>query len=130
MKLVTIRTLDNPLEAHMFKSQLESAGIMSVLKDENLVGLNPLFNITIGGIKLQVNGIDEEEAISVLSDLRQAEQDQLVCPNCKASNCYVGYKSVKNRKGILATILSLLTSTYPPLYYETINKCKECDYEF
>ncbi|MFT5511693.1 MAG: hypothetical protein ACI8SE_000086 [Bacteroidia bacterium] len=130
MNLVTIRTFDNPLEAHMVKTQLESADILSVLKDENLVGLNPLFNITLGGIKLQVNGKDEEEALAILQDLKQAEQDQLICPNCKKSNCYVDYKSIKSHKGVFATIISLLTGTYPPLSFEVVNKCKECGHEY
>jgi hypothetical protein len=127
--LVTIQTFDNSLEAHLIKSQLESVGIPAMLKDENLVGLNPLFNITVGGIKLQVNPINETEALNFLTDLRRSEHDKVACPKCGNSDCYIGYKSTKNRKGILAIIISLLTFTYP-LYYSTVNKCKACDHEF
>jgi hypothetical protein len=70
MELVTIGTFDNPLEANLLKLQLESFDIPAVLKDEQMVGLMPIYNITVGGIKVQVRSTDYDKAASLLKELK------------------------------------------------------------
>lgn len=54
MELITLKTFDNSIEAHLMKSKLKSENIVCFLFDENIVGLNPVYNIAVGGIKLKV----------------------------------------------------------------------------
>ena len=72
MKLVTVRTFDNSIEAHLLKSKLESENILCYLFDENIVGLNPLYNITVGGIKLKVNEFDLDKASIIIQQVDEA----------------------------------------------------------
>ncbi len=128
MQLVTIGTYDNLYEAELAKIQLESYNRPTVLKDAEMVHLMPIYNLTIGGIKLQVRDLDEANAKSLL--IAMSEQSGATCPSCGSSDFISNYKSTKNKKGRLAVILSFLTGTYPPLHYELVNKCNECGETF
>lgn len=134
MNLVTVKTFDNPIDAHLAKSVLAHHGIQSFLIDENMVALNPLFNVTVGGIKLRVPEIEVAKAHTLLieMDIKPVtdENDRIVtCPQCDSPNYYQGYKSMKGAKGALSTIVSFLFLVFP-LYFESVNKCKDCGYEF
>lgn len=133
MELITIRIFDNLIEAQIMKSRFESEDIPCFLFDENIIGLNPLYNITIGGIKLKINESDSEKARKILGEYNNSkiinEQGEIfLCPNCKAAEFYKGYKSMKGPKGIFSAIISLVLMVFP-LYYKTVNKCKVCDFE-
>ena len=47
----TLKIFENPIDAHLLKTKLESEGIDCYLIDENTVSVMPLYNITVGGIK-------------------------------------------------------------------------------
>jgi len=53
MELVTFKTFNNPIEAHLCKTKLESEDILYFIFDENMVSLNPFYNYMLGGIKLK-----------------------------------------------------------------------------
>lgn len=134
MDLVTIKTFDNVIGAHILKSKLESENIICFLFDENIVGLNPLYNIAVGGIKLKVNKIDIEKAAKIIDDssksiLTNEYGEEIKCSRCQSKNIYSGFKSMKGTKGLLAAILSFLFMVFP-IYYKTVYKCKSCEYEF
>ena len=129
MSLITIQTFDNPLEANLVKLQLESFDIPAVIKDEQMVGLIPIYNITLGGIKLQVSEKDFEKATALLAELKKSDE-QLHCPKCDSTEFYVNYKSTKTLKGRMAVLISWLTGTYPPLHFDRVNTCKSCGYTF
>jgi len=77
--LKTIATFDNMVDAHLAMGKLQSEGIYAVLQDEHLVQTDWLYNIAVGGIKLQVNENEITYAQSILhrddSD-KVDEQDQ------------------------------------------------------
>lgn len=134
MELVTIRTFDNALEANIVKSKLESENIPCTLFDENIVGLNPLYNITVGGIKLKIHEMDVDRALQIIEESEKLEQNSLdkeaiTCPNCQSMDVYTGFKSMKSTKGILSAIISFVFFVYP-IYYKTVYKCKNCGKEF
>ena len=134
MALVTIKTFDNSIDAHMLRSRLESEGIGCYLFDENVVSLNPLYNVTVGGIKLKINDFDVEKAQIIINEVEQApilndKNEVLRCKNCGSSDLISGYKSMKSAKGILSAILSFLLMIYP-IYFKTVYKCKACGAEF
>ena len=134
MELITIKTFDNSIEAHIMKSKLESENIMCFLFDENIVALNPLYNITVGGIKLKVNKLDIDKATEIIEETSKSaltnELGEIIkCPSCESDDIYSGFKSMKGTKGIVSVIISFLFMAFP-IYYKTVYKCKKCGNEF
>lgn len=116
------------------KSKLENENIICFLFDENIVGLNPLYNITVGGVKLKVSKIDLDEAATIIeetinSPLTNDQGNIINCPNCQSEDIYSGFKSMKGARGILSAIVSFLLMVFP-IYYKTVYKCKSCGNEF
>ncbi|MDB5272269.1 MAG: hypothetical protein JWO58_636 [Chitinophagaceae bacterium] len=67
MSTVILQRFNSPIEANIVKGLLEANGIFSFLQDEHSIGINPLYNIALGGIKLIVTAEDEERARTLLS---------------------------------------------------------------
>ena len=64
---ITIATFDTMPDAHIALGRLQAAGIDGWLADENLVQTDWLYSIAVGGIKLQVEESDIEDAMRELS---------------------------------------------------------------
>lgn len=134
MNFITIKTFDNPIEANIMKSKLLNEGIQCFLFDEHIVEMNPLYNITVGGIKLKIAPSDKEKATEIIQAYHQAEitneEGEVVeCPSCQSKEFHKGFKSFKSLRGILSAIFSLAFMVYP-IFYKTVNKCKQCGTEF
>ena len=71
LNLTTIATYNNAIEAHLAKTKLDSEGIFSYISDENLISLNPLYNLTVGGVKLKTLTDEAERAMEILGILPQ-----------------------------------------------------------
>lgn len=90
--LVTIARFSFPFEAHIAKAQLESGGIPAFVADEHTINMNWLYSDALGGVRLQVQHEDVEQAKAVLaqdqSELLTEEQgyDAAVCPRCQSTN--------------------------------------------
>jgi len=74
-KIVTIRSYSFHNESLIDKAKLESAGIPCMLVDENTILVQPFYSNAIGGIKLQVNESDVEQALQVLTDSPEIEDE-------------------------------------------------------
>lgn len=134
LELITLKTFDNFIDAHLLKAKLESEDIRCYLFDENMVGLNPLFNLMVGGIKVKINASDLDRATQIIKETEQAaltnDQGEVIhCPGCGSEELYSGFKSMKGTKGILSAITSFLLLVFP-IYYQTVYKCKKCGNEF
>lgn len=134
MELITLRTFDNSIDAHLIKSKLEDEGIVCFLFDEHLIGLNPLLNHTIGGIKLKINNSDYEAANSILKQIEKAkitnDEGEIVrCPNCHSDDILNNYRSMKGTKEVFSIVLSFFFMVFP-IYSKTVHKCKNCGTEF
>jgi hypothetical protein len=64
--LVTLRQFLTVQEAVMAKSILDSAGVDSVLADDNVISMNWLWSNALGGVKLQVRKTDAAIASDLL----------------------------------------------------------------
>ncbi|MFZ6052559.1 putative signal transducing protein [Halocola ammonii] len=62
MPLITIKTFETPIEAHLLKVKFESEGVPCYLFDEEIVQLNPIYNVATGGVKLKVHEGDLQKA--------------------------------------------------------------------
>ena len=134
MSLVTVKTFDNPMDAHLLRSKLESEGVHCFLFDENIVGLNPLYNVTVGGIKLKINEDDVDKVKVILAEIENTphtdEEDVVIsCPKCGSTNIDSGFKSMKGLKGILSAITSFILMVVP-VYHNPVFKCRNCEEEF
>ena len=137
VKLVRFRTFENAIDAHMLSSRLESEGIVCFIFDENINNLNPLYSVTVGGVKLNIKSTDVAKALAILEEIEQTdfvdENDKVIaCPKCHSTDLYSGFRSVKGTKGFLAIIalfFSLAFSLFP-IYSKTVYRCKACDAEF
>lgn len=134
MKLVTIRSFDDGITAHIFRNKLESEGITAFVHDENIVTMNALYNFAVGGVKLRVDEPDVARALEVIREMEETpytdEQDQqIICPNCSSTELYSDFKSMKSPKGVLSTITSFFLGVFP-IYYDSVYRCKKCNTEF
>jgi hypothetical protein len=66
-RLVTVRRYRDLSEAMVARGVLESAGIYCFLRDENVVRMDWFYSNAVGGIGLQVDTKDEEEATKLLN---------------------------------------------------------------
>jgi DNA-directed RNA polymerase subunit RPC12/RpoP len=134
VELITIKTFDNSIDAHLLKSKLESEGIPCYLFDENMVSINPLYNVTVDGIKLKINAFDKEKVIQIINEIESKNftndnDDEISCPNCNSKDLYSDFKSMKDLKGLLSALFAFMFFIYP-LYFKRVYKCKNCGYEF
>jgi len=131
MELITLKTFDNYIEAHLLKTKLESESIYCFLQDESVVATNPLYSFAVGGIKLKVKKEDFDTALKIIQEENiylEQNQSNITCENCGSNTFYNNYKSVKNLKGFFAMIISFMFQTYP-IYYKNVRKCKSCGFE-
>ncbi|MGH8281790.1 MAG: hypothetical protein ACRERZ_06320 [Gammaproteobacteria bacterium] len=64
---VTIATYDKTTDAHIAMGRLAAEGIQALLFDDNMVQMDWLYSIALGGIKLRVTRANESAARRVLA---------------------------------------------------------------
>jgi hypothetical protein len=132
--MITIKRFDNAVEAYLLKSRLQNEGIPAFIVDENIVTLMPLYSNLVGGVKLCVSELDVEIATKVLCEIDRAgftdeSGNRISCPRCNSTSFYHGFKTIGSVKGIVAYMVFLFFGVYP-LHYDSVKRCKECEYEF
>lgn len=134
MKLITARIFDNPMDAHLLKSKLESLGVTCFLQDEHTVTIDPLVSNAIGGIKLKIKEEDIEKVKVIFKELDNSpytdnEDNIAKCPKCESTELIASYNSMKGFSQIFSAIISILLMIYP-LHLKKLYKCKKCGTEF
>jgi len=134
MGLITFKTFDNSIDAHILKIKLESEGITCFLFDEHMVSVNPLYSQLIGGIKLKINEEDLTHASNIVHELEQTpytteDNRAITCPKCNSTHIKSGYKSMKSVWAVLSAIVSFLLLIFP-IYRKDVYKCLDCGNEF
>lgn len=134
MSFTTLKTFDNAMDAHILKAAIEAEGISCYLFDENIVTLNPLFNITVGGIKLSVATSDFESAMKVLSEIEARpyldENEAIIqCPSCASTAIEMDVLALKSTWTFISVLISLVSFIYP-IHSKRVNRCKVCQTEF
>ena len=128
--LVTVRKFRDLPEALLAKGSLDSAGIEAFLVDDNVIRLDWFWSNLIGGIKLQVNREDAEEAIGILDQpipegfdvTGIGEYEQPRCPKCQSLD-------VNFRELDPAAYLSLAISVPMP-FHRRAWRCHACRAEW
>ena len=118
-------------DALMAKSMLDSAGIESILSDENLVRLDWFYSNLVGGIKLMVHEEDAETARKVLQQnipeklevSGVGEYAQPACPKCGSLD--VSFDELDKQIAYTGFFLSV------PIHVNRKGgKCHACGYEW
>lgn len=128
---VSIATFNTHVEAHFYATLLDSNGIPCNLADETMMTLFPIYNISLGGIKIQVREEDVKEAAEILSSQRPnttstSNKSIGPCPNC-------GSENVSWRQGFHLKLLRFFAAILYipiPLRKGTTLKCQKCGYTF
>jgi len=81
------------MDAQLFRSRLESAGINAFVADENMTNINLFLSPVIGGLRVQVLESDAPTAKAILREFEGAatEEEQPIdtspaCPKCQSTN--------------------------------------------
>ena len=67
-KIITIYSFEHLSEAVVVRGRLESEGIPCMIQNELISQIAPFYSDTFGGVKLQVNERDAEQAIEILKE--------------------------------------------------------------
>ncbi len=123
MKIITIKTFDDPIKANLFLSKLENEGIYCFLEDENMVTIDPFASNAIGGIKLKIEESDYIQANNLLKSMLKEETNK--CSNCGA---FTFIMERKKTKGILSGLVVLFSLFYP-FDSAFVKRCTSCGQE-
>jgi len=110
-ELVTVARFDIPANAYIARNALEEEGIRSVLQDEQLVAMDYLLNLAVGGIKLQVWDEDAERAVAVLEGLPPAVREPETAEPNAVSQSRDNARDRYAQRAIWATLWSILVAS-------------------
>ena len=69
--LVIIASYANPIQAHILRGRLEAEDIPSLIFNEHLVNMNPMYSNLFGGVQVQVRPQDAERAREILREANE-----------------------------------------------------------
>ena len=132
--MITLKVFNTSLEAHILKSKLESEGIESYLFDENTMDMNPLYNYTIGGVKLKIEQKYLAQAQAILTAIGEQpytnNQDQIIhCPQCNSTDLGNGIKKPATPIEYFSLLLVPFLAIFP-FVKSTSFYCKNCQKVF
>ena len=134
-KIITLQTFDTPTLAHIIRTRLEANNIPCFIADEHIIGLNPLYNPAIGGVKLKIFERDYDKCIELLAEDEELAAEAVgdsepgtACPRCSSDNVAYG-NATKKRFGIFTILVSFLLLIYP-FYNKKAWHCYTCGEEF
>ena len=107
MEFILLNSYNNYIEAHIAKGVLEEAGILSWLKDEFTLTINPILTNAVGGIKIMVAKEDAEKAREILARILADQKLTVICPVCGSHNIELVSTPEKLRTGLLLFLLFL-----------------------
>lgn len=128
--LVTLQRFQDLPAAHLARGLLESAGIHAWLQDDNLVRMDWFYANAIGGIRLQVDRADAEEARKILEQPMPATIDlgagaafaQPQCPQCGSME--IGIEKDNPSRGV--SLAALAAFALPVPAGSSVWRCDAC----
>jgi hypothetical protein len=75
-KIIVHSSHYSPIEANIIKTRLEANGIPCFLTNENLGTIHPLYNLSAGGVKLNVFEKDIDRIDALLAEDVDLDQSQ------------------------------------------------------
>lgn len=129
-KIVTLNAYYDVMEAEIVRARLEANGIPCFIADDNVLNSNPIYNLAMGGVRINVFEHDLETCREILAEEPMLnEGDALIaCPECTSTNVFYGPGPYK--RNWLAVIVSVLVGGYYPPYIKRNWICKDCGMNF
>ena len=120
--MVTVARFNKPEDAHLLRMRLEAAGISAYVQDENMVQLDMLKAIALGGVRVQIAEEDLSAARELLATDHGVEdyQPTYTCPRCGSQ--HVAREPFSRR----IAYLSLLALGLPLLWLRSRLRCDSC----
>ncbi len=128
MNYVELRSFDNYIEANIVLNMLQHHNINCHLKDENIITIDPLLSLALGGMKLMVHNSHVQKAWDMLE---KAELDYLKtvpCPVCKKHTLAV-ISITKKHSCKLAALASMILNGHS-VEIKKMYRCTHCGYDF
>ena len=125
-RLITIAVFPFSTEAHIVRAKLESQGIVVFLKDLNMVDIDPLATIAIGGIKLQVPKDQVQQATNIYWETFGFPKEKNHCPFCGSS--LILQKKIP--KSLFIRWIFTIVNQLFPFWHTPVFTCFDCDNEF
>jgi hypothetical protein len=115
---ITIISFTYPHEAHLAKAKLESEGIEVQIKDEYTVQMNNFYSNALGGVKIQVQKKNLNDANKILIDSGYYKEQNVINNKFITQIDYytaklplIGKYSIELRLLVLTTILLIIIIT-------------------
>ncbi len=131
MKIV--KTYIYSYQAHLDLAKLSDEGIDAIIRDDNIVSIDPVFAQAVGGIKLLVQDLDYDKALEILNtndysnlknEFREEEiSGQRKCPNCGSINLF-------QKGSLLVGLIFLLISFIPFTTKKSMYICLDCSHKW
>jgi len=124
----TIWSFDDYVSAHIALGRLEEDGIKGWLKDENMVTIDPILSIAVGGIKLMVSRDDAQKAREILESINREAKAAHPCPKCGSKN--VDLVSTPRKAGNWFSFLIAFFTVTKPMPVNRTYHCFNCGNEY
>lgn len=125
--LVTVATFHLLKDALPARLQLESDGLDCVLLDETIAGLNPIYTLAGGGMRLQVRAADAARARELLGFAPLPSALPHPCPECGSTDTH---RADRHRRWAFFLIFfALIDIRIFPAYRPTW-RCAACGHEW
>ncbi len=122
--MITLTKVSYIHEADMICMKLTEAGIENFIADEALTFINPLYSGALGGIRIQIDANDLEEARAVIGDEQPVETGIFQCPKCASDS--IEYENISKR----SAFLSLLLINMPLTWKKRTCTCRNCGHRW
>lgn len=109
MDFVTIARFSNAFDMHVVKGRLEADGIECFVRDEHTITAIPIYDIALGGIKLQVREADVEAAKEILKTVTYEDSGSISTFNV--------FNATKKESSALRIILIILFALLCLLFF-------------
>lgn len=129
-KIVTLNSYYDLMEAEIVRARLEANGVQCFIADDNVLNSNPIYNLAMGGVRINVFEHDLETCREILNEEPILNEDEalIACPVCASTNVFYGPAPIK-RNWFYVMVSLLVGGAYPP-YLNRNWICKDCGQNF
>jgi len=119
--------------AHLDLAKLSDEGIEAIIKDDNIVSIDPVYAQAVGGIKLLVKDDDYKRALEILNsndydNLKNEFPGEDISAQIKCSNC--GSINIFQKGSWLMGLLFLILFFVPFTIKKSKYICLDCSHEW